>query len=246
MSDTLGWKEDDSQAFLAYGDLFVPERERQIDCIVRLIPSLGPDHTVLELACGAGGLSEAILARRPDCRVIGLDGSAAMRAASAERLARFGDHFTTASFALEASDWRGAYANLTAVVSSLAIHHLNGPQKQTLFADLYKLLAPGGVLVIADVVEAPSPEIAALYADQWDAEVRRRAEGPGGDPAAYAFFVREGWNMYRFPDPTGMDQPSPLADQLEWLRAAGFSAVECCWALAGHAIFCGRRPLEAS
>ncbi len=47
----------------------------------------------------------------------------------------------------------------------------------------------------------------------------------------------EAWNYYRFPD--AGDRPSPLVDQLAWLKEAGFAIVDCFWLQAGHAIFGG-------
>ncbi len=49
--------------------------------------------------------------------------------------------------------------------------------------------------------------------------------------------MKEEWNYYRFPDPS--DRPSPLIDQLVWLKEAGFEVVDCFWVQAGHAIFGG-------
>jgi len=51
----------------------------------------------------------------------------------------------------------------------------------------------------------------------------------------------EAWNYYRFPDPG--DRPSPLVDQLAWLKEAGFAIVDCFWLQAGHAIFGGYKSV---
>jgi len=244
MSDQPGWSEADSQSFIDFGRYFVPERERQTETICALIPAAEGPFTVLELACGEGLLAEAILERHPGASVVGLDLSPAMRERAAARLARFGERFVARPFDLAERGWRADYRGLRAVVSSLTIHHLDGAGKRGLFADIHAMLAPGGALVVADVVEAATPEAAALFADAWDAEVRRRALELDGRPDAFDFFVRERWNMYRHPEPGGYDKPSPLADQLAWLREAGFADVDVYWALAGHAIFGGRRSGE--
>ena len=46
-------------------------------------------------------------------------------------------------------------------------------------------------------------------------------------------------NSQTFPDP--MDKPSGLFEQLGWLEAAGFEAVDVYWLKAGHAIYGGQR-----
>lgn len=240
MGDSAGWSEQDSQAFVDFGRYFVPERERQIATICALIPRRDEPFSVLELACGEGLLAEAILLAHPSASVVGLDGSPAMLERAAARLAGYGPRFSALPFDLADGAWRRRYSGLHAVVSSLTIHHLDGPGKARLFADLHAMLAPGGALVVADVVEATSAEAAALYADEWDAAVREAAAGDGR-PDALAFFERERWNMYRYPEPDGYDMPSPLAEQLRWLAEAGFVGVDVHWARAGHAIFGGKR-----
>ena len=235
------WSELDSQAFLDFGRYFVPERERQIATVCSLIPPLPGAGTVLDLACGEGFLAEAILARFPAATVVGLDLSPAMLARARERLASFGERFQTRQFDLAATDWREPAGGAHAIVSSLSIHHLDGPQKQALFRDLWGMLAPGGALVIADVVLTATPEARDLAAETWEAEVARRALALDGTTEALTFFRREGWNMYRAELPDDYDKPSRLLDQLHWLEEAGFVDVDVAWMLAGHAIFGGRR-----
>jgi hypothetical protein len=58
-----------------------------------------------------------------------------------------------------------------------------------------------------------------------------------GSTWAFEQFVEVGWNYYHFPDP--FDKPSPLFEQLTWLKAAGFAGVDCFWLQAGHAIYGG-------
>ena len=67
--------------------------------------------------------------------------------------------------------------------------------------------------------------------------MRRRAEELDGHTAAFDFFTRDGWNLYRHPDP--LDKPSRLIEQLNWLAASGYADVDVHWLKAGHAIFSG-------
>jgi 16S rRNA (cytosine1402-N4)-methyltransferase len=54
-----------------------------------------PSGVVVDATVGGGGHSEGILEARPDVRVLGLDRDPAALAAASERLARFGDRFST-------------------------------------------------------------------------------------------------------------------------------------------------------
>jgi ubiquinone/menaquinone biosynthesis C-methylase UbiE len=235
--DEPEWTEGFSQDFIDYGRYFVPDREDQIQLISSLIPPQERPFDVLELACGEGLLAEAILTNHPHSTVYGYDGSTTMLAQAKVRLARFGERFKTRQFDLLAKDWRQTETAVQAVVSSLAIHHLDGPQKQQLFQDIFRMLAPGGVFIIADLIQ-PVGATGLRAAAAWDAAVKQRAVMLDGDTAVYDQFQQSQWNIFHYPDP--MDKPSSLFDQLKWLEAAGFAEVDVYWLQAGHALYGGK------
>jgi len=238
------WDEHGSQAFIDYGRYFVPERERQLQIMVDLLPVSDQPAAAIDLCCGEGLLAEAILAQRLVYQVFGLDGSPAMLARAAERMARFGDRFQARQFDLFEREWPELSLPLRAVVSSLAIHHLDGPGKLALFREIHTLLTPGGVLAIADLVEPAQPVGWAIAARGWDEAVQARSLELDGTLEGFAAFDRLRWNMYRYYDPTDIDRLSGLFDQLKWLEGAGFEAVDIYWMRAGHAIFGGSKPGE--
>ncbi len=233
------WDEHNTQTFIDYGRYFIPKREHQIHIIASLLPRRSATVTVLELCCGEGLLAQTILERFPTYTVYGLDGSPGMLKRAAERLAHFGERFQARQFDLADTAWRSEYAHLNGVASSLAIHHLDGKQKQALFADVYRMLAPGGAFIIADLIEPAHPLGWELAAEEWDAAVRQRALQLDESLIGFEFFSHHHWNMYRFFDPEDIDKPSPLFDQLKWLEKAGFSGVDVFWMSAGHAIYGG-------
>ncbi|RVC45191.1 class I SAM-dependent methyltransferase, partial [Mesorhizobium sp. M4B.F.Ca.ET.088.02.2.1] len=220
---TAHWDENHSRGFLDNGRYFVPERERQIGIIADLIPQPAPGNLLVELCPGEGLLSRALLERFPDCHVLALDGSAQMLEQTRATCRDQAGRLTTAAFELAQRDWRRFAEPPHAVVSSLAIHHLDGRQKQELFADLAAALKPGGVLVVADIVRPPTASGLDIAARQWDEAVRTRAPAIDGDLAASAEFTRLGWNYFRHPDGEPIDKPSSLAAQLSWLAHAGFT-----------------------
>jgi len=233
------WTEHDSERFVDVGLYFVPDREAQIDVVCTLLEHVdrsAPLGRVLDLGCGEGVLCEAILPRFPRARVYGVDASAVMLRHAAARLAPFGERFQPLRADLGSRDWRAAALPASAVVSSLAVHHLEGAEKRSLFADVRRMLSPGGALVIADVMRPASEAGRLLAAREWDEAVRERT---AGDAAAYAEFRTQGWNMYATPEPDPVDKPSTLLEHLEWLRDAGFAGVDAFWMRAGHAIVGG-------
>jgi tRNA (cmo5U34)-methyltransferase len=236
------WTESTTREFIDYGTHFIPERQTQWRLLSGLLSDLPPSSTVLELCCGKGHLAELVLSTHPDLHYTALDGSPEMLKRAAERLSRFSPRFTLQSFDLASPTWRDPTPRYAAVVSCLAIHHLPGPAKQTLFRDVFSMLAPGGIFAIADVLEIADLTARRQAADDLDEIVRRQSLALDGHLAAYDFFIREGWNMHRYLDPDDIDKPSPLFDQLAWLKAAGFGDIEVSWLLVGHAVFSARKP----
>lgn len=241
---TPQWEEENSQDFIDYGKYFVPDREIQINCICAVIPSPSEPAYILDLCCGEGLLTRALLDTFPESHVYGLDGSPKMIAHIEKALIAYGDRFKAKQFDLVASDWREFPFPVHAVVSSLAIHHLDGIEKQTLFKDMASLLAPGGSFIIADLTEPMDQCGQKLAADTWDEIVRQRSLAIDNDLRGYDYFRELGWNHYAQsePDPDSIDKPSSLFDQLKWLEQAGFTNVDVFWMKAGHAIFGGRKP----
>jgi tRNA (cmo5U34)-methyltransferase len=98
------------------------------------------------------------------------------------------------------------------VVSGLAIHHLSDERKRALFREVHALLAPGGVFANLDLVASSTLERHERF---------RQAIGRVQD------------------DPT--DRLAGLCEQLEWLRKAGFQAVDCDFEWLELALFIARR-----
>ncbi|GIK99584.1 MAG: methyltransferase [Alphaproteobacteria bacterium] len=249
MSDTAGgqatrWTERDTETFIDLGRYYVPERDRQIATVCDAVPPPAGPARFVELCCGEGLLARALLARFPTATLLALDGSEAMLAATAGKLAAEAGRFETRLFDLPSADWRRFPEPVHAVVSSLAIHHLSADEKRRLYADMAGCLAPGGALVVCDLVEALTPEGRALYAAAWDEAVRRTALERDGDLAAFDRFRADDWNFYAMRAPDPIDKPDPLFDQLKWFEDAGLETIEVHWLVAGHAIFSGRKPRD--
>ncbi|MFZ1399465.1 MAG: class I SAM-dependent methyltransferase [Candidatus Promineifilaceae bacterium] len=238
------WQESDSHDFIDYGRYFVPQREYQLQTIADLIAEPVGEAHILELSCGEGLLAQTLLRRFPSVIVHGYDISPAMLELAERRLAHFGQRFVTRQFDLNKTEWRTGQPTFQAIVSSLTVHHLDGPDKLRLFLDVYHMLRPGGTLVMADLVAPTRGLGTAVAAKAWDEAVRQRSQQLNGNNDALTHFERLKWNLYRYPeDPeVAIDKPSSLLDQLKWVEQAGFTAVDVHWMLEGHVIYSAVRP----
>ncbi len=150
--ENTGWSEENSRFFLNYARYIIPDRDTQIRILASLVPDPGKPFDILELACGQGLLAGALLEKFPACTVYGLDGSHEMLQTARQHLAAFGERVLPGKFDLAAQDWRRSEPLYQAVVSSLAIHHLDDTGKARLFRDVYTMLLPGGIFLVADIV----------------------------------------------------------------------------------------------
>lgn len=168
--------------------------------------------TVLDLGAGTGLLSRMVRAARPAAHLTLLDGAPAMLD---QARAELGDDASrTAYVTADLTDpLPGGPASFCAVVSALAIHHLDDAGKRDLFARAYAQLKPGGVFVNAEQVAGPTPRLDALYR-AWHESSARAA---GSDDAEW----EAAEERMRF------DRCATVEDQLVWLREAGFEDVDC-------------------
>lgn len=236
------WSEQNSRDFIDFGSYYVPDRDEQIQAICNLASYAKVNRDIIELCCGPGLLAKALLERLPHSRLLGYDGSLVMLAQANKTLEEFGERFSSRQFLLESSDWRVPDQQAHLIVSSLAIHHLDDQEKEILYRDLYKMLAPGGMLIIADIVLPAGQTGTRLAAAAWDSAVRTQALAADGNLDMFHRFNTDRWNLFRFPD--DMDKPSVLSDQLKWLQDAGFIFADVYWMKAGHAIFGAQKSME--
>lgn len=236
------WQEQDSDDFIELGEYFVPERRVQMEAMTSVIPQPQSPVEMLDLCCGQGRLSGALLAAFPQATVVGLDLSPAMLDAARRELSGYSERFRTERFDLAGTQWRQRTEAPAAVVSSLAVHHLDAAGKRQLYHDVYAMLRPGGVLVIADLVQPVGVRGVELARRGWDEAVRERSLAATGGLEPYEKFHALEWSCFQYPD--DLDKPSPVLDQLNWLRDLGFAEVDMYWMKAGHAIFGGVKPGE--
>ena len=181
---------------------------------------------VLDLGAGTGLFSAMVMTRLPHARLHLVDVSDAMLAQARQRFAGAAE----SNLSFEVRDYADGSLGgpWDLVVSALSIHHLDDGAKRSLFARVFDALRPTGLFVNAEQVLGPTPAAEARYRRLWDEQVL----GSGVDRSEYERAVERMLH----------DRCATLGDQLEWMREAGFTEVDCAFKQWRFAVYFGTRP----
>ena len=114
-----------------------------------------PGQTVVDVGCGTGNLSFALLAAHPDAQVTGLDPDRDSLRRAARKARRRGVSITLVQG--YADRIPGEDAALDHLVSSLALHHVDDDGRVGFAHDALRALRPGGKVTVVDF-GGPSPD----------------------------------------------------------------------------------------
>jgi SAM-dependent methyltransferase len=204
--------------YLARADS-IPYRAAGEAVMMELVPRSA--RRILDLGAGDGRLLALLQLDRPDARGVATDLSPTMLDAARARFAgdsmvEIVEHDLDAPLsALGRVGASGGAGPFDAVVSCFAIHHCSHARKRALYAEVFKLLEPGGVFYNLEHVASPTPEL------------------------HEAFFAALGMTL------ADEDQSNQLLDvetQAAWLREIGFAQVDCFWKWRELALFGGVKP----
>ena len=200
---------DHVRRYLEHADEFPHRAEGERVLLDHIAPGVG---RVLDLGTGDGRLLALLRRERPNLRGVGLDVSDVMLDAAR---ARFEDSEHIELVEHDMVNPLPKRGRFDAVVSSMAIHHLEHDRKRELYAEVFEVLEPGGVFANFEHVASPT----------------RRLH--------VAFFAAIGEPL-EHEDPS--DRLLDVETQLGYLRDAGFTDVDCYWKWLEMALLIGVRP----
>jgi ubiquinone/menaquinone biosynthesis C-methylase UbiE len=109
---------------------------------------VGESHRVLDLGCGTATLALMVKRAKPGAEVTGLDGDPKVLSIAKGKAAKAG---LPLQFD-EGMSYQLPYADTSfdRVLSSLMLHHLSTRNKERTFAEVFRVLCPGGRLHVVD------------------------------------------------------------------------------------------------
>ena len=207
------------------------QRRKVIPCFddfyktaVDLIPFDTEDtFTVLDLGAGTGLLTALILNAFPKASSMVLDISEKMLAKAKERFKGNDQvHFCAMDYAR--SPLTGEF---DLIVSAMSIHHLYDFDKRLLFKKIYNALLPGGMFIHAELVKGATDVTEKIYQRVWFQHLKKTDLT---EDQLSLIFERMSY-----------DKTTALDIQLNWLKEAGFTNVDCFYKYYNFALYAGRK-----
>lgn len=153
--------------------------DMMVDVIEQVIPA---DGVVVDLACGPGSISARLLDRMPEVRSVAVDYDPVLLELGRQALASHGDRLRFVDVDLFDPDWTDVLGGMSvhAVLSSTALHWLPAHVLTRVYADVYRILEPGGVLLNADHLRhLDGRELFAELSRRDDERTQRRGRADG-------------------------------------------------------------------
>lgn len=199
---------------------------------------------IVDLGSGSGRLAGRVLDEFPGSAVTLVDRSEPFLEIARGRLDPARSRLVVSALQ---DEWAAAIDRpVDAIVSMSAIHHLETPEKRTLYQRCFDRLRPGGLFINADEVRPDDPAEYLQRLRTWgrhmDAVV---AEGRVTPAMADALRSWQERNIDRFEEPrrSGDDCHDTADVQLAMLRDAGFTDVTVPWAKGMWACLFARKPV---
>jgi Methylase involved in ubiquinone/menaquinone biosynthesis len=203
----------------------IPFYKIMINSLVLALPFHRKERIkVLDLGCGTGNISLEVKKRFPNGHITCVDLAGNMIKMAESKLSLYSDiEFIRADF--RDLDFQEEY---DAVISSLALHHLQREEQRSFYHKINNFLKIGGVFYNADIVLGSSTYLNQTYLDKW---VEFMLENHSQEEIEHIWL----------PKHREEDFPAPLPDHIQWLEEAGFQEVDVVWKYYMFGVYGGKK-----
>jgi tRNA (cmo5U34)-methyltransferase len=211
----------------------------RVGAFVASLPNNGRQGLeVLEIGCGTGTTTLALLEARPDLKVTALDNEPAMLAEASVRLKT---HIDDGRLTLVEADALSALhtcatASIDVIASAYAIHNFLVPYRAKVLAEIYRVLRAGGHFVNGDRYACDDT---AEQTSLTQAEARHYFKVLG---ALKRYDLLEQWILHLFSDESA-DHLMVLGSALMAMREIGFDPVEVGFREGVNTLLTAAKPL---
>ncbi|MDA9554768.1 class I SAM-dependent methyltransferase [Pelobium sp.] len=191
----------------------VPRYDEMFYNLFCYLPQNFNPKRILDLGCGTGNLTAAILHHFPNSEIHVLDISADILKECKERF----KHQTNIIYHQQdfsQLNFEDNYFDL--VISSIAIHHIQDPEKAKLYQKILQILSPGGIFEFVDQTKGSTEEIYQTHINRWKEEAFKLGS------------TQENWDMW-MQHQNQHDYHTPVLWHLEQLREKGFINIDVIW-----------------
>jgi tRNA (cmo5U34)-methyltransferase len=217
--------EEEAEVFDGLIKTLIPSYEDMVNSLVLALPFHEKEKIkVLDLGCGTGNISLTVKERFPNARITCVDMAENMIKMAKFKLASYDD----IEFIIEDVRDLDFQDEFDAVISSLALHHLQHQEKKPFYHTIKKFLKKGGVLYNADNILGSSFHLNQLYMDKW-IEFMLNSH------------TQEEIDSVWLPKHREEDFPAPLMDHIHWLEDAGFDEVDVVWKSYMFGVYGGKK-----
>lgn len=231
-SSTVSCYDDHARAYDEYQSAVVPHYDDMLEIVAMACQHyLGKSPKILDLGCGTGNASVAVLKKTPT-KIFLVDGSSRMVEIASEKIERYSPG-SVVEYRVEDISKTGWDAGLgtgeyDAIISTLVLEHLPFDSYKRVLDGCGRLLKPGGWLIAVEGYEEEGSDMLQWFNEEMESR-RRRLDPKMSDFIAQLRAQKE------------VHYYSGKLQKAAWWRAAGFLQVNVLWQYLCIALMAGRK-----
>lgn len=229
---TVSCYDSHSNEYDIYQSTVVPHYQDMLEIVAETCKRyLKPNPKIIDLGCGTGNASLAILGKLP-ARIFLIDGSSSMLDIASGKIGRAYENaitgYRTADLNDDSWDNELGAGEYDAIVSTLVLEHLPFVKYKSVLRKCHELLKPGGWLIAVEGYDEEGSDMLEWFNEEMEA--RKKKLDPKLSDAVARLRSEKEVHYY-----------STKAQKVAWWKEAGFIQVQVLWQYLCIALMVGRK-----